>query len=84
MAWMILMIMASFREFLRKYGIEKNKAAVERPEQRVRNSYWLCLMGCFRALRRCIVPSKPCTRGTVTTECATYSRDLLAASQEEP
>ncbi|KAH7730386.1 Protein SPTL-2 a [Aphelenchoides avenae] len=34
MAWMILMIMASFREFLRKYGIEKNKAAVERPEQR--------------------------------------------------
>ncbi|KAI6222916.1 Aminotran-1-2 domain-containing protein [Aphelenchoides fujianensis] len=32
--WLILMIMAYFREFLRKYGFEKNLAAVEREEQR--------------------------------------------------
>lgn len=29
------MIHAYIREFLRYYGFEKNKAAVERPEQRV-------------------------------------------------
>ncbi|KAI6186643.1 Serine palmitoyltransferase 2 [Aphelenchoides besseyi] len=32
--WLILMVMAYFREFLRKYGFEKNLAAVEREEQR--------------------------------------------------
>lgn len=35
MTWVILMIMAYFREFLRHYGFEKNLAAVERKEQRV-------------------------------------------------
>lgn len=29
------MIVAYFREFLRKYGLEKNLAAVERKEQKV-------------------------------------------------
>ncbi|KAI6189860.1 Aminotran-1-2 domain-containing protein [Aphelenchoides bicaudatus] len=33
MTWVILMVMAYFREFLRKYGFEKNLAAVERKEQ---------------------------------------------------
>lgn len=35
MTWVILMLMAYFREFLRYYGFEKNLAAVERKEQRV-------------------------------------------------
>lgn len=33
LTWIILMIHAYIREFLRYYGFEKNKAAVERPEQ---------------------------------------------------
>uniref|UniRef100_A0A915DJB7 serine C-palmitoyltransferase n=1 Tax=Ditylenchus dipsaci TaxID=166011 RepID=A0A915DJB7_9BILA len=34
MTWIILMVHAYLREFLRYYGFEQNKSAVERPEQR--------------------------------------------------
>ncbi|MCP9264474.1 SPTC2 [Dirofilaria immitis] len=33
--WSVLLIFALLREFLRKHGIERNLAAVERPEQKV-------------------------------------------------
>ena len=34
-AWFVLLVMAYVREFLRKYGFEKNKAAVELEKQKV-------------------------------------------------
>lgn len=77
LTWVILMVMAHFRELLRKYGVEKNLAAVERPDQRV--GFLAARTLPCRISRHFTARSSRSTPETVTTGCATSSRGRSAA-----